>query len=248
MGATYPTKMLLAFRSGDTCAFPNCAKRLTVDGQQSDPAILGEAAHIAGEKSDAARYDSSMTEDERNHYNNLIYLCGDHHTQIDKQHIDFSIKHLHDIKQKHEQTVRDAMTEAFASVGFPELEEATKWIMKIGPTTDQSNFALVAPDEKIKKNDLGSSSRFIITMGLSVAHDVRSYVESVLQIDDEFPNRLKAGFLEEYFRLRKDGHHGDELFGFMCKFAQRGFRELVNQTAGLAVLIYLFEACEVFEK
>jgi hypothetical protein len=91
-------------------------------------------------------------------------------------------------------------------------------------------------------------SRTIVTMGLSVAREVRSYVESVAQIDDAFPERLKVGFLTEYYRLRKEGHAGDSLFDLMCRFAQQGFNGQAKRAAGLAVLVYLFEACEVFEK
>ena len=75
-----------------------------------------------------------------------------------------------------------------------------------------------------------------------------AYVEAETQLDADFPERLKAGFLEEYFKQRKDGHKGDELFELMCAFAQRGLKKQVDRTAGVAVLVYLFEICDVFEK
>ena len=74
------------------------------------------------------------------------------------------------------------------------------------------------------------------------------YVEAEAQLDPDFPERLKAGFLEEYYARRKEGHKGDELFELMCAFAQRGLRRQADKTAGIAVLIYLFEICDVFEK
>ena len=248
MSVAYPTKVLLAFRSGDRCAFPGCGRALTVDGDQANPVVTGEAAHIAGEKEGAARYDRRMTDEQRNHYNNLIYLCGDHHTQIDKQEDEFPVGRLHSMKSEHEANVREAMTEAFASVGFPELEEATQWIMHVQPEQASRDFALIAPEDKLRKNALGNGSRTIITMGLSVAREVRAYVESVAQTDSDFPERLKVGFLAEYYRLKQEGHTGDVLFDLMCRFAQRGFVEQAKRSAGLAVLVYLFEACEVFEK
>jgi len=79
MAVTYPTKLLLAFRSGDRCAFPDCGIALTIEGGQGNPSVIGEAAHIAGEREGSARYDPSMTDEQRNHYNNLIYLCPTHH-------------------------------------------------------------------------------------------------------------------------------------------------------------------------
>jgi len=192
-----------------------------------------------------------MTVEERNHYNNLIYICGVCHDVIDDKNNgakDYPVERLHKIKLKHEKKVRDAMTEAFADVGFPELEEATEWIMQLQPGQTEQDFSVIPPDDKIKKNELGNGSRVIITMGLSVANEVSDYIEIVSQTDSNFPERLKGGFLSEYYRLKKDGYTGDDLFDLMCQFAQRGFSDQAKKSAGLAILIYLFEACEVFEK
>ncbi len=249
MSVSYPTKLLLAFRSGDRCAFPGCERALTVDSESGyDPTITGQAAHIAGEKADAARYDPLMTDEQRNHYSNLIYLCGDHHTQIDKQNKNFSVSRLIEIKSDHETKVREVMNTAFAEVGFFELAQATKWISRMQAGQPSRDFFIVPPDEKIRKNQLSLASQFTITMGLVVVREVHSFMEHESVLDADFPERLKAGFLEEYYRLRKDGHKGDVLFDLMCQFAQQGMREQSERSAGLAVLIYLFERCEVFEK
>ncbi|MHB1068384.1 MAG: HNH endonuclease [Gemmatimonadaceae bacterium] len=248
MSVSRTTKVLLAFRSGDHCAFPDCERTLSVDGNQSNPVVTGQAAHIAGEKNGAARYDALMSEEQRNHYNNLIYLCADHHTRIDKQAAEFPVERLRRLKSEHEAKVREAMAEAFACVGFPELEEATKWIMQVQPSQASQDFSLITLEDKLKKNELGNSSRIIVTMGLSLAREVRAYVESVALTDSDFPERLKVGFLNEYFQLRKDGHVGDNLFDLMCRFAQKGLKEQARRAAGMAVLVYLFEACEVFDK
>ena len=248
MSVNYPTKLILAFHSGDRCAFMNCERRLSVDGEQSNPVVTGEVAHICGEKVRAARYNESMTEEQRNHPDNLIYLCGDHHTQIDKQEAEFPVDRLYRMKQEHEAKVRAALHEAFASVGFPELEEATKWLNQVQPGEVTQDFSLIAPEHKLKRNALGVDSRTIVTMGRSLAREVRTYIECVTQTDSDFPERLKVGFLNEYYRLKQEGHVGDSLFDLMCSFAQRGFEKQASRSAGLAVLVYLFEACEVFEK
>lgn len=88
MSASYPTRVFLAFKSGGRCAFKDCQKVLTSDGVNSNPAIIGEAAHIYGEspgkktKPASARYRADMTDEQRNHYNNLIYLCPTCHFEI----------------------------------------------------------------------------------------------------------------------------------------------------------------------
>ncbi len=248
MSVTYPTKVALAFHSGNRCAFPGCDRSLTVDGNSDNHVITGEAAHIAGEKPDAARYNPAMTDDQRNHYNNLIYMCGDHHTQIDRQEKDFSVDKLLKIKSAHEQKVRESMNAAFAEVGFPELAQATAWISRYQPQAPSEEFSVIPPEDKIRKNQLTQTSRATIVMGLAVSQEVRAFIEQEAKIDSGFPERLKAGFLEEYYHLRKQGYAGDILFDLMCQFAQRGMVDHPKRSAGLAVLIHLFEACEVFEK
>ena len=249
MSASYPTKLLLAFRNGNHCAFPNCPRELTVDSPTgSNSVVTGQAAHIAGENSTAARYDKSMDDKARNHYNNLVYMCGDHHTQIDKQESDFSVATLLRIKAEHEGKVRKAMTDAFAQIGFPELRIATEWANNYQPRQDAPDYSLSPPDQKIRKNKLSNGSRLTITMGLSIAKLVGEFVQTEAQIDEDFPERLKTGFLQEYFRLREQGFQGDDLFDLMCEFSQRGLNGQSRKSAGLAVLIYLFEKCDIFEK
>ena len=41
---------------------------------------------------------------------------------------------------------------------------------------------------------------------------------------------------------------GEDLFNSMCIFARRGFGDSKTQCAAQAVLVYLFETCEVFER
>lgn len=257
MSASYPTKLLLAYRSGDRCALPDCGRELSPDSGSGGPINIGEAAHIAGEHDGkgkarkSARYDLNMTDEERDHYNNLIYLCGTCHTKIDaipQGENGYPVDRLQDLKEDHEQKVREAVTDAFSGIGFPELEEATLWIMQVNPQQGTDGFSLIPPEDKLLKNELGNGSRTIVTMGLSVSREVRAFVESVAQTDADFPGRLKAGFLEEYYRLRRKGHAGDDLFDLMCRFAQRGLKTQAKRSAGLAVLVYLFEVCEVFEK
>ena len=249
MSASYQTKLLLAFRSGDICAFPKCQCNLTLDSNSgNDSSIMGEAAHISGENIGAARYNQLMSDDERNHYKNLIYLCRNHHCQIDRQPEDFSVETLLKIKKEHEIKVRESLTAAFSEVGFPELVIATAWVARIQELLPSQDFSVITPDEKIKKNGLTGASQFTIKMGLGVAQEVSSFLKEESIQNTDFPEKLKYGFLEEYSRLYKIGYRGDELFDLMCEFAQHGMKKQSERSAGLAVLIYLFEACEVFEK
>lgn len=246
---SYPNKLLAAFRNGDRCSI--CNKLLVLDYEDGSAKCVGQAAHIAGEQPGAARYDEHMTDRERLDYKNLIYLCRDCHAMIDdldKGVKNYPTKKLLSIKQKHEAKMRKAMLDAFPDVNFPALFEATKWVERFRSRVRQGTYSLLKVDAKLKRNDISTYNRVVIEGGLGVTKEVGAYVQDVSKDDDGFADRLKFGFMEEYARLRKENIKGDPLFEGMCSFAQRGMERQVDRTAALAVLVYFFEKCEVFEK
>ena len=67
---------------------------------------LGEAAHIAGKKKDAARYRADMTDDERADPDNGLWLCASCHTMVDKiDGVDFPEQKLREWKKDHESII-----------------------------------------------------------------------------------------------------------------------------------------------
>jgi hypothetical protein len=96
------------------CSFPGCNIRLTVEqAVETDSYTLGEMAHIKGKRPGSNRYDSNQRNDERDIYQNLILLCPNHHTEIDKPENEckYSVDWLIDAKSKHEQWVISVLTE-----------------------------------------------------------------------------------------------------------------------------------------
>ncbi len=136
-----------------------------------------------------------------------------------------------------------------ATVSFGELEEATKWVTDVPPPPPGLDFSQIPIEDKIRKNGLSVSSRNLISSHLTATRQVRSFIQSLSQDDPAFPERLIAGFLEQYYKLRKEGiDSGEDLFNSMCMFARRGFTDYKTQYAAETVLVYLFETCEVFER
>ena len=88
----------------------------------------------------------------------------------------------------------------------------------------------------------------MLTGGMSKVQEVRKFIDHNLSLDPEFANRLIAGFTRQYKVLTEEGITGDELFDRMYQFSYNNNRSHAIQLAGLAVLSYLFETCEVFEK
>lgn len=254
MSASYPTKIFLAMKSGNVCAFKDCRKALTSEGVKSNPSVIGEAAHIYGEspgtktKPASARYRQDMTDEQRNHYNNLIYLCPSCHTKIDKQEADYSAELLFSLKKEHESWVAEQLDQGMSEVSFAELEIAAKALASGKHSSNGDGFDVITPEEKINKNGLSDIVRSDIAMGLSKSHEVERFLANMAtNVDENFPERLKSGFRNKYLELKKT-LSGDELFMTMLEFAQAGQKGFRQQAAGLAILSHLFHLCEVFEK
>lgn len=120
-------KLFLAFRSGGVCAHPECQVRLTQDPAGDDEGVvIGEAAHIFGEKPGSARFDPIKPIEFLNSAGNLIYLCPNHHTLIDKQPETHTVDELFFWKSNHEMKMPGGNTEPSVAITFDELQIATE--------------------------------------------------------------------------------------------------------------------------
>jgi hypothetical protein len=108
------TRDLLANRSCHICNNPSCAT-LTVgpsDAQGKLALKLGEAAHIRAARPGPgqARYDETMTDEQRAHPDNGIWLCASCHTMIDKNRgADFTVEDLIGWKRSNEEIIRSLL-------------------------------------------------------------------------------------------------------------------------------------------
>lgn len=248
MSVSYPTKIILAFGTGGRCTLPACNRPLAPEEEHGGPVLLGEAAHITGERPGSARYDAAMTPEERDSPENLIYLCPDCHRLVDRSPRDYPATRLHAYKQARERTARQDRAAVMSSIGAAELSEAARYFEAHPSTPGGSDFPLLHAEEKLRLNGLGNSSRALLGVGLDAEDRVRGLVDAKTDASPDFMNRLKYAFLGEYLRLREEGRRGDDLFALMCAFASGGRNEPSAVAAGVALLAYLFAACEIFEK
>jgi hypothetical protein len=249
MSSNIPPKdqKLLCLRSGNRCAFPKCWTLLVEDKTDKDhESIIAEMAHIKGEKPNAARYDPDMTAKERNSYDNLILVCRIHHKIIDDQEDTYTVEKLHDFKRKHEASIQNCTEREMPNVTFVEIKSITSYLISY-PVTTGDSMTIITPKDKIKKNALSPVSELQITHGYLQVKLVKEFIDK--HPDIEFGERLKQHFVAEYTRLKNDELlTGDELFDRLADFASAGIGNFRERAAGLAVLTYFFEQCEVFEK
>ena len=214
-----------------------------------DPAaMVGQIAHIIAHSSQGPRADPALLERERDRYDNLILLCATHHALVDGQANTYTIQQLRQWKADHEQWVQGALAQEMPKVTFRELEMVTSAVIMGLAAPVATNYAITPPQEKMKRNQITAKSNFRLTIGLSKAKEVGNFVEYISALKSDFPEELTAGFLGEYQTLLAAGIVGDALFQALIDFASGGSSEFDRQAAGIAVVAYLFEKCELFEK
>jgi len=230
------------------CAFPECRQELFAEESAEDSAVvLGEIAHIVASGDEGPRADPDFPSERRDSYENLILLCPNHHTLVDKQEGHYAVERLRNWKSEHERWVREQLRHEMPNVSFAELEVLTRGLLN-APEPSSEDFKPLDPAEKMEKNDLTQRVHHQLTLGLSKAKEVGDFLASFARVDPDFPERIKAGFVQEYRQLSVRGVEGDALFEALRDFAAMGRRDFRYQAAGLTVLCYLFEACEVFEQ
>ncbi|THK33448.1 hypothetical protein EHS39_36280 [Ensifer sp. MPMI2T] len=121
---TAATKRLLAERVGYLCSNPEC-RALTIGPRLGTEGSVntGVAAHITAAASGpgAARFDPSLSPDERKHYTNGIWLCAVHAHQIDHDEKHFTTEKLRGWKQAAESFAAKQMASG-ASIVAPGVQ------------------------------------------------------------------------------------------------------------------------------
>lgn len=236
-------------RSGDRCAMQDCRKPLVLDrtsGGDSE-VLIGKIAHIAGNNPSSARYDKAMSDDERNMADNLMAVCPTCHDRIDAQTRTYTTEKLHKIKEDHEAWVRETLEKNLHEITFPELDKVISRVITMFAEPDglHAIVPVIKLHEKIVKNKMSAWTEDLIGIGLTRVNTVANCINE--SADATLSDRLKAGMVREYRRLRNTGWDGDELFDAMWKITGKN-HGAKQSAAGLAVLVYFFEACEVFER
>ena len=233
-------------RSGNRCAFPKCdTTELAKEGSTGKNIVIGEMAHIIGEKLGSARYDPDMDEELRDGYKNRILLCPTHHRTIDKDEDLYTVEKLLEMKSEHEKWVANNLRKEEVSITFVELESITQYLAS--PIAEiKEEISVIPPADKIRKNQLSPEIEEYIKIGMLRSKFVEQYITE--HPDTEFGERLKKGFVDKYLELKQSGISGDGLFLELFEFASNGLSDFKIRAAALAVLTYFFEKCEVFEE
>ena len=239
---------LLWAKSGGICCFPGCNVMLVSEANNQDlSAIIGHIAHIEAKSDTGPRANPSLSEQQRDAYPNLILLCPTHHQIADAHQSIHTVDVMRGWKEERETRFREFLAQEMGNVTFAELDTITQALVK-SQETESTSFVVVPPRDKMARNRLTEETANLLNIGLVQSRQVQHFVQTMSGLDRTFIDRLKSGFVSEYQRQRQDGLDGDSLFEAMMIFSAQGRSDIQHQCAGLAVLVYLFERCEVFEQ
>lgn len=130
---TDPTIKKLFAYSGNRCAAPGCSRTVIA---RDDITVVAKICHIEAASPNGARYNASMTDEERCHFDNLILLCDECHSIIDNKETEshYTVDLLKSWKKNHESTYLQSQLKktslltnvinAIAAVDFEESESS----------------------------------------------------------------------------------------------------------------------------
>lgn len=200
---------LLWGRAANRCSFPDCRMKLSQDNKTATESFpIGEQAHIVGKEEGSARSGSILSVDERESYHNLILLCPNHHTLIDKNPQDYPIEKLHMFKSQHEYWVESTLSESrnakvkASDIIYAHLIDLTvegcsfttweKWIS-----------GLFSPSHKITEDTYDKALNYTLRMYKAVWPGELPELESAMKLFSETMNIMLNFYMKNAERAEK---------------------------------------------
>lgn len=227
MAITDRTRKILWARSAGRCAM--CKQRVIVSATDADSeAVVGEECHIVSGVPGGPRYDPSLPAARVDGYDNLILLCGTHHTEIDTQVGTYPVARLREMRTRHEEAVAAATEPTRPRPGDEVQREA----------------AIPSPDTFVVKVGMIWSQRADIDAGHEVIRFKGSLLAKTRREDVNGPTwrwlyRLQSGMYLVYIRRNWRGDYEEAWLGradpdserttLTLDEVQQQFRELAAQ-------------------
>jgi hypothetical protein len=174
------TKLRLFAASGGYCQNPACVRPLFVD-TGTKRIHIAEIAHVFAARNAGPRAKKALPEAERGAFENLILLCGDCHTMIDKAEQDFPDAFIFSWKRDHEVRLAnifgaihlDSRADVYAAI-TPLMQENRIVFEEYGPDLDyreipESEMA-AAWQRKMRERIIPNSRRILALLGANADH------------------------------------------------------------------------------
>lgn len=156
-------RALLA-NSGNRCAFPGCNQPIVNEEHK----LIGQLCHIEAFSPNGPRYNVNQTEDERNGYDNLLFMCYKHHNETHDTD-EYPVSRLKKIKYEHEKQYKYNPYQFDLSLIYKINNEFREYCGKI--------------EELDKKSDIPDDMKMSINMNLSFSNLMKEINKAVEYIE-----------------------------------------------------------------
>ncbi len=132
------------------------------------------------------------------------------------------------------------------NLGYEDLKDILLTIADRGVAVSEQDFRSPSP-EKLSANNLSANTQMMLKFGMWKAHLVGEFFDR--WTDPNFGDNVAKNFKQKYEEYRAVGMIPDAIFGKLQEFAGGSRRgDSGHEAAVLAVLAYLFEQCDIFER
>lgn len=233
------TKRLLSWRLNDgKCCL--CKNQI---GYYEEPGFIGEFAHILDLQQATSRYIPEKSVEELNSKENLILLCPNCHTKIDKFSEEFPAIILTEKKYAHENNVKKNIDFANSEY-FDKFYEIVDNLRNLVKDTNYIKFDynIIEVSEKISKNDLDGYQQEINESLEKVGY----YITYLDTFDHKGKEEIRKMVMAVYWQYLETGKRGIDLFESI--WLEVSSRKPLLTSYSLIIICYYFEECDVFEK
>ena len=186
------TKLRLFADSGGYCQHPECAKPLFVDiGAKNTH--FAEMAHIIAASGKGPRADATVTQADKGYYDNLILLCANCHTTIDKAPADFPDNMIREWKRSHVEKINSL----FGAVELPDRASARKAIEPT-LTTNRAVFDRYGPNNDYRQDPESEVAKVWQRKMRAIILPNNRKVLAILDANRRHLNQLEAKTLEAF--------------------------------------------------
>ncbi len=239
-------------RSGNRCAFTNCRERLVTEDEHTRAmSTTGEIAHIRAESPGGPRHDSSLSVEERNSPDNLIYLCHAHHKLIDDNPDRYPVDSLVAMKEFHEKNIDRIQSLYAGEVTHKELSDVCQNLVASQRAPRSANLKPpLTYDEKISLNGLTAPVKTNLQDAFVMVHHVTGFVKLMDSTVKNYGRKLSLSVYGFYIDAESKQLTPNQIYDEIIEsISQESLLPIGPElaTAAHSVAAYLFERCEIFE-
>lgn len=201
------TKRLLLARSGGFCGNPSCNADLFPLFGSNKITNIEHIAHIIGQSVDGPRGDENLEIGNRDNFDNIILLCPNCHTKVDKFPEHYLTSTLQEWKRTHEKRI----IELFETPKFDTRADARKEIEKL-LRTNKVVFDTYGPDSLKAEENFLEVEKIWEQKSIDTIIPNNRYLYSLLQRNYELLSEAEKDLFEEW-KQHKESFEYNKLSG-----------------------------------